>query len=329
MSAKVNLGLTISNRGPLIFPDEISPSTLIELAEMGEDLGYHSLWVGDSILAKPRYDSISVLSAIASRTDKVKLGVACMASFVLRNPLLLAYQWATLDQLSNGRTILAACMGGGSREAGGDFEDEFKNLAVDYKSRARILEENVRIIKRLWTEDEVSYAGKFCNFVNVKLLPKPAQKPHPPIYIVSNPHHFKASKETIERALRRTAELGDGWMTTLVTPDNFRHGSEFIKKELERSRSKSFERMLYYNININDDRELALRESKEFLDKYYMTNYSRQTLEMWVASGKRSECIKRIEEFIEAGATTISLRPTTFRQKEMVQKIAKEILPNF
>ena len=77
-----------------------------------DEYAFQSVWVGDSLLGKPRMESIALLAGVAARTKKVRLGPACMASFNLRHPIIFAAQWATLDAVSGGRTILAACLGG-------------------------------------------------------------------------------------------------------------------------------------------------------------------------------------------------------------------------
>jgi alkanesulfonate monooxygenase SsuD/methylene tetrahydromethanopterin reductase-like flavin-dependent oxidoreductase (luciferase family) len=329
--SRIRIGLTIPNRGPLIYPDKITADLLLELAVKGEENGFHSVWVGDSIMAKPRLESTTLLAAIAARTSTVKLGVACMASFPLRHPILTALTWATLDQISKGRTILVACMGGGSREAGGDFLAEFKNMGVEYGKRAKILEENIEIIKALWTRDKVNYDGQFHKLKDATLEPKPYQKPRPPIWLVSNPYPFKPSDEQLQKGLRRVARIADGWMTTLLTPDQFKHGLKIIEEEVEKigKDPKGLEAALYYNINLVEDEEVGFNESKDFLDRYYMANYSPETINLWVAYGRREKCLKKLEEFIEAGAKVITLRLTTTRQMEMLKRVAQEILPNF
>ncbi len=329
--SKVKFGLTLPNRGPLIYPDKITTDLLLTLAEEGEVSGFDSVWVGDSVMAKPRFESTTLLAAVASRTKVVKLGVACMASFPVRHPILTAYTWATLDQISKGRTILVACMGGGSREAGGDFQTEFSNFGVDYGRRAKILEENIEIIKALWTKDKVNYDGKFYKLKEATLEPKPYQKPRPPIWLVSNPYPFKPSNEQIRRGLSRVARVADGWMTTLLTPHQFKHGLGVIREEALKlgKDPNTLEASLYYNINLDDDEERAFRESKDFLDRYYMTDYSPEVINSWVALGSREKCVKRLEEYIDAGAKLITLRMTTTQQREMVKKVAEEILPSF
>ena len=114
MTQKARFGLTLSNRGVNL--GLTTAEEILEMAEMAESAGvFEHVWVGDQIMAKPRMESITLMSAIAARTKRVKFGPACMASFPSRHPVLLAYQWASLDLLSNGRTIMGRSIqqGGG------------------------------------------------------------------------------------------------------------------------------------------------------------------------------------------------------------------------
>ena len=104
--AGVKYGISLSNRS--VVSGGTSVSELVDAAVAAEESGcFDGVWVGDNLLSKPRLDYLVLLSAIASRTSYVKLGTICLASFPLRNPVQLAIQWASLDVLSGGRTILA------------------------------------------------------------------------------------------------------------------------------------------------------------------------------------------------------------------------------
>src|SRR5579872_5677749 len=101
----MKIGLTLPNRGVLF--GVTTAAQMLEMAEIADrSEQFQSVWVGDSLFGKPRMESIALLSGIAARTKRVRLGPACMASFPLRDPVLLAYQWASLDLLSEGRTVL-------------------------------------------------------------------------------------------------------------------------------------------------------------------------------------------------------------------------------
>ena len=129
-------GLTLANRGVLLGVN--TPADLLELTDRAEACGlFDSIWVGDSLFAKPRLDALTLLAAIAGRTRRVRLGPACLASFPLRHPLVFGYEWASLDQISGGRTALIIGAGGGSA---GDWEAEARAVGVQVKERQRRLE---------------------------------------------------------------------------------------------------------------------------------------------------------------------------------------------
>src|SRR5207249_8886206 len=121
-------GLTLPNRGVIIGATTVPE--MLDMAEWADGAGWDSVWVGDSIFAKPRLDAIALLGALAARTKRVRLGPACFASTPLRDALILAYQWASLDFMSGGRSIFVACQGQ-PEPGGGDFGKEFGALRVE------------------------------------------------------------------------------------------------------------------------------------------------------------------------------------------------------
>src|SRR5947209_4436927 len=144
MSPQLEFGVNLNNREPLIAPD-YDLGMLLDLSEVVEARGFDSVWVGDSLFSKPRYEPIALLSAISQRTTRVKLGTACLVTST-RNPLYVALEWATLDQLAGGRTILGACMG--NPEQG--VRREFEALGLDYRQRASLFEESLEVLRSLW-----------------------------------------------------------------------------------------------------------------------------------------------------------------------------------
>ena len=141
---KVKLGLTLPNRGVVI--DATTVAEMLQLAADAESSGWDSVWVGDSIFAKPRLDAMVLMGAIAARTTRVRIGPACFASTPLRNALVLAYQWASLDFLSGGRTVFVACQGQ-PEPGGGAFEKEFAHFGIEPSSRMRRMEEAIEILR--------------------------------------------------------------------------------------------------------------------------------------------------------------------------------------
>jgi alkanesulfonate monooxygenase SsuD/methylene tetrahydromethanopterin reductase-like flavin-dependent oxidoreductase (luciferase family) len=239
-------GLTLPNRGVIIGATTVDE--MLTLAERAEAAGWDSVWVGDSVFAKPRLDAIVLLGALAARTKRVRLGPACMASTPLRNALILAYQWASLDFMSNGRSIFVACQGQPGA-GGGAFEPEFEAFNIDPASRMRRMEEAIEIMQLTSSQEHASYRGQYYQFEDVTLLPRPVQQPLP-VWVTANPDLRKG--RNVETSYRRVAKYGDGWMTTGKTPEEIRQSTELIQgyaRELGRDLPANFEVCNYYNIN--------------------------------------------------------------------------------
>src|SRR5215831_14635596 len=253
----MDIGLTLPNRGVLL--GATTSDEMLDLAEAADQSGqFRSVWVGDSLLGKPRMESVSLLAGIAARTKRVRLGPACMASFVLRDPVLLAYQWASLDLLSGGRSVLVGCTGIVEQE-GARIEGELYGLTSG--DRVSRLIEWIALIKKLWTEDNVTFE------------PKPAANPRPPIWIANNAREDKPFAEwtaedfaLVERTHRRCARYADGWQTSAWDPKDLEFRITDTRKKVEEAGrdAAKFETHLYHNINVNEDREAALLESQKF-----------------------------------------------------------------
>ena len=318
--------LTLTNRGVLTGASTIAD--MMWLARRAdEDKVWDSLWVGDSLLAIPRIDAISLLGGLAVTTQRVRLGTACYASTPLRPALQLAHQWASLDLLSNGRMTFCACQGG--TMSGGKFREEYATFGIDVSSRMQRMEEAIEVMRLVSTQTNASYHGKYNHFDNVALEPRPIQQPLP-IWVIANPEY--KHRKYRSRTLRRVARLGDGWMVT-VNPPNVvaEYQSEIRDYALEEGRElgDDLEVAIYYHININENYATALSESKRYLDSYYTEDYDRDFVDMWVALGPVERCITQIQGFIDAGATTILLRLAGFDQQEQYERVTKEVLPAF
>src|SRR6266851_6905724 len=203
--AKPRFGLTLPNRGVVIGATTVAE--MLEMAEWAESAGWDSVWVGDSIFAKPRLDAIALLGALAARTKRVRLGPACFASTPLRHALILAYQWASLDLMSGGRTIFVACQGQ-PEPGGGAFDKEFEALGIARASRMRRMEEAIEIMRLTSSREHADYEGQYYKFRNLTVLPRPVQQPIP-IWVVSNPD--MSQPKNVETGYKRVARLGDGW----------------------------------------------------------------------------------------------------------------------
>jgi alkanesulfonate monooxygenase SsuD/methylene tetrahydromethanopterin reductase-like flavin-dependent oxidoreductase (luciferase family) len=322
-------GISLSNRAVLF--GWASLDDLLDAAQLADRSGYfHGVWVGDNLLSKPRAEALVTLSAIAARTQQVKLGTICLASFPLRDPILLAIQWATLDLLSRGRTILAVCNGGGMQD-GPPFAHELTVMGVKSSERVGRVIEGIDILRRLWTEARVTHQGKYYQFADVELLPKPVQQPVP-IYLAINPKPDRVDEAIIDRILRRVAAHADGWQTDATPVETFRQRFDTIRTyAAQRGRDPArLESCLHLMVNINDDRDKAFHEAETFLRSYYGAGaVSHERAELWLAYGPPAAVIDKIQSYIEAGCTMPVLRFVSPNLKEQLQRCNEEVMPAF
>lgn len=319
----MKIGLTLPNRGVLF--GVTTTDEMLQMAETADRSGaFASIWVGDSLLAKPRLESLVLLAALAARTAHVRLGTACMASFVLRDPVLLAYQWASLDLISNARTVLVACTGI-VPQAGGRIEAALYGL--ENKDRVGRLVEWITILKRLWTEDHVTFEGEHYRFTDVTVDPKPAAKPRPPIWIANNAP--AGDRAVVERTHRRVVRHADGWQTSVSEPEDvaWRIADIRTKAAAAGRDPASIETHLYHNINVNDDRAAALDESKRFLDTYYDMDFAARRVDTWTAAGTPEQCAAHLMEFQRMGFDEITLRCTGWDQRGQLDRVMHQVLP--
>lgn len=317
----IKWGLSLPNRGVLFGLTTVDE--LMEAAVLAEESGvFDSVWFGESLIHKPRLEAIVMLGAVAGRTRKVRLGTMCMASFPVRHPVLLAIQWATLDHISKGRTILAVCIGGGD-------EPELRAFGIKPGERVPRLREGITLLRALWGEGEVNHQGRFYTLEGYRIEPKPIQDPCP-IWIAVNPKRIKVGDLGIERAMRRVVALGDGYITTAITPGEFRRRWDLIQSAAaERGRDlTNFETSIHGMVNISGSKRTAYEESKFYFDHYYSPGWpTDDIIKIWLAHGSPEECADLIQSWIDMGITTPVLRFTSRDQVRQVHRFIDEVLP--
>jgi alkanesulfonate monooxygenase SsuD/methylene tetrahydromethanopterin reductase-like flavin-dependent oxidoreductase (luciferase family) len=328
----MSLGLILANRGVIL--GIVGARELLDLAVEAEASGaFDTLWVGDSLLAKPRLEAVTLLGALAGVTRRVRLGVGCLATFVHRQPVLFAQQWASLDVLSDGRSWLTVCLGGPDAQSAAQAL-EHRVMGVRSDERVGRLEEGVEIVRKLFHETGVAHHGRFYQFDGVTLEPRPVQQPYP-IWITSNPTGLtwkggaSAPESVVERNLRRVARYADGWMTNKVSPGDFRRQWARIAA-MAREESRDPGRLgsaLYHNININEDRTAALGEAKAFLDRYYTSNFSAAFVEGWTAAGSPARCIEELRAYFDAGLGHVAVRLASWDQRGQLRRFLAEVAP--
>jgi len=146
------------------------------------------------------WDCLSVLTFLAARTERVRIGTGVLV-LPYRHPVATAKAIATIDQLSGGRVLFGVGVGW--------LRDEFEALQLHpFDARGEVTDEQLAIMKAVWTSDRASFAGRFYEFPDLSVTPKPAQRPHPPILVGGNS----------APALRRTVRVGDAWHALMLLP---------------------------------------------------------------------------------------------------------------
>lgn len=338
MKGPLEFGVNLNNREPLIAPD-YDLSMLLDLSTVVEEHGFDSVWVGDSLFSKPRYEPISLLAAISQRTSRVRLGTACMVTST-RNPLYLALEWATLDVISGGRTILGA--GAGNPEEG--VRREFEALGLPFGKRSAVFEEGLAVVRQLWTEGRTDFHGTYFDYHDIsfssgtEMAPLlPAQQP-PPMWVVSNPRLTgDAPSEVMQRRLdaacRRIVRYGDGWMTCCRAqhPEELVEQLGAIEDYADRTDGDFSRLTIAYQVtmNIGDSAAEARTAFGDYISKYYPELSQMTDLSNWGPVGTPDDIADWLRTFAEAGVDHFICRFGAIDQFGQVERFAKEVLPLF
>ena len=228
---------------------------LLDLAERAEGLGFDSVWIGDSVIARPRHEPLTLLAAVAGRTRKVKLGTAVLLP-ALRNPVLLAHTCATLDQASEGRLIL----GVGIATDVPNIRHEFEACGVPFEKRVGRMLEGLRLARALWTGEPVDWDGRW-QMKQAILGPTPHRKGGPPIWIGAK----------VEAAFKRIAREFDGWFPNGPDPEGWKVQRAQLDAEIiaEGRNPRDVTGALYATFAIDEDVSRAEARMNEFMASYY------------------------------------------------------------
>jgi len=235
--------------------------------------------------------------------------------------------------LSGGRTWVAVWLGGPS-EANAAQAAEHEVMGIPSAERVGRLEEGIAVLRKLFGGKNVSHQGRFYTFDGVTLEPRPVQQPCP-IWIASNPTGLtwkggaSASAAVVERSFRRIARHADGWMTNKLSPDEFRQQwSRIAAMAREEGRDPAkLGSALYHNININEDRQTGLEETKAFLDTYYTAKFSREFVEQWTIAGGPKQCAEELRAYFAAGVGHMALRLASWDQRGQFKRFLGEVAP--
>ena len=267
---------------------------LMNLAERAEALGYDSVWVGDSLLARPRHEPITLLAGVAGRTKRVKLGTAVLLP-AMRNPILLAHAVATLDQVSAGRVIL----GYGIASDVPNIRAEFRSAGVPWEKRVGTMMEGVRLSKALWSGKPVDWEGRWHVEQGV-IGPTPAQPGGPPIW----------GGGSAPKALERAAKYFDGWFPT--GPDAKRWGEQWREVQaLARAAGrdpKAITPAIYLTLAIDENQDKANQKIDDFLSAYYGQRPNMLKQRQACFGGSASAAVEWLNGYVQEGAQHLVLR---------------------
>jgi probable F420-dependent oxidoreductase len=285
---------------------------LRHLVEMGDSFGYDSIWLSDRIVSdRFSLEPIVALSMIAGYSDRMKFGTSVLA-LPLRNPVVLAKQIATLDYLSQGRFFPAVGLGQ-------EEPEEYEACGVGKEDRGPRTDEAIRLMRRLWEEDNVTHEGNFFSCHNVSVTPKPFLKPSTPVWIGGRSH----------AAARRVGRVGDGWLVSSATPQEISEGRDIM-----------FTTAAEFDREIEDDHVGVLigyyiapetKESEDSAHRYITRDRPDAHFTEYSAVGSTEHVAKMIQGYIDAGAQKFVVRPLCPADEtiEQLKIMGRDILPNF
>ncbi len=320
------IGVLLPTRGLLLRPNRpVDADLVLDLADRVEAAGLDSVWVGDSLTAKPRLEPLTVLAAIAARTSRVRLGTSVLL-MALRHPVLLAQTMATVDLISQGRLLIAAGVGGAFND---DQRREWHNAGVKASRRARRTEEMVQIIKGLNSGETVTHHGRHFDLDAVTMLPRAVRNQGVPILLACHWRFHRPGEDSVgERQLQRAARLGDGLISISDTPAEFAEMArrfDSVAADIGRDVAR-LEKVMYLTVNMDQDANRGESEAEEFLTGYYGSNIWGSR---WGPFGDPSRVKERLHEYAEAGAQTLVVRFASFQPEQQLDSFLELVAPEF
>ena len=282
------------------------------LTEFLERSDIDSLWLSDRLSSPaPVPEVMTTLAAVAARTERLKLGPSVVV-LPYRTPVVAAKEMGTLDWLSRGRFFPAVGVGV-------ELPREFEASGVSFRERGRRTDEMIKVMRLLWTEQEVTFHGEFFRLERITVFPRPWQTP-PPIWIGGKS----------EAAQKRAARLGDGWIPSLITPAEFRAGVDRVK-ELARAEGRAVPEDHFgtlINYAVADTAEAALAMADPYLQR---GRVDEDTMRRCTAFGPVEVVLERIEEYVKGGGSKFILRPLCppERMLEQLDHVAARVAPEY
>ncbi len=286
---------------------------LVSMAERAEAAGFDSVWIGDSLIARPRHEPLTLLAAVAARTRRVRVGTAVLLP-ALRNPVVLAHVVGTLDRVAEGRVILGVGIAADTPA----IRKEFAAAGVPWDRRVGRFLETLAICRALWSRDGVSFTGKHFTLENVTMEPKPQRPGGPPIWI-------GGSGPT---ALREAARF-EAWFPTGPSVDFF---AEHFPRVQAAARAAgrapdAVTGAAYVTLALDPSPAAAEQRLHGFLETYYAAPARAILARQACYAGPIEGCVAWLQRWIDAGVRHLALRFAGGDQLAQVDEAASRLLP--
>ncbi|KUF19103.1 MULTISPECIES: LLM class flavin-dependent oxidoreductase [Streptomyces] len=314
----LRIGVLLPTREQAI-NDTFAAAPLLDFARQAEDLGFDSLWAGDSLTARPRLDPLIVLSAAGAVTSRVTLGTAALTP-ALRHPLIGANMISSLDHVCASRLTL----GLGSGFPMPETEEEFAAVGASFAGRAGRLDDIVALWRRAWSASapgaDSTYEGRYWQAKDLDRLPRPHRTGGPPLWL--------AGSDT-PRVLERVARHYDGWLPFLPDPDAYGRAWQRIS-ELSAGAGRpagAVTPALYATITVDDDAAAARAELEHYISHYYGASLEQMARFQAYAWGSAEDCAAALEAYVRSGARHLVIRIGSLDPQPQLKQIADVLLP--
>ena len=294
---KIPLGVALPHRSP----EPIDMAAVRRVAQRAEALGFRDLWVTENTLDHVFcFDPVVVLTYAAAVTTTIRLG-ASVVVMAVHSPQMIAHQWACLDYASNGRAILGVGLG---------RKHHYRQFEVSEEGKLTRFREELAVIRLLWSEQKITFRGRFYNLDNELMSPKPVQQPMPIWMGVGHPN-----------AVRRSARLADGWMGSGGSSiAAFSQSVPILRDALEKAGRDpaNFPTSKRVFMAVDERPEVARAE----LHRWFTTVYHNpEGTDASGIHGTPEQVRERLEELVAMGANHLLLNPVS-RYAEQLEALA-------
>ncbi|MEJ2858936.1 MULTISPECIES: LLM class flavin-dependent oxidoreductase [unclassified Saccharothrix] len=290
-------------------------SPLTDKAKQVEELGYDSVWVGDSFVARHRLEPLTLLAAITMVTERVSVGTAALTAS-LRDPLALAHTVATLDQLAVGRLRLGLGVGAPLPVA-----EEHAAVTMSYRERVDRVDEAVRLWKRSWRGERGELVGRYADLTGLRDQSPPFTPGGPPVWMASNGK---------PGAVARAGALYDGWLPVRIDPDEYHRSWQDIRAAATAAGRDpdTITPALYVTAFIDEDDDAARAGLEAYTHRYNNLPLAPMTDYQLYFGGSAARFTRWLGEYVDAGARHVVLRMGSFDDYDHhVRVIADEVVP--